>query len=180
MPKDVRRRHFMGISRSGQLLEDRRAFEVDEEVIVEGHKMAFDDDRVVPYYELRQEGIPPLLMGYVQLYTGGSRRVTDDDWWLTVKAKAFYDAAARSITESKGLGMFSGRKMGVYVLSAGIAVFLFCVILIGYGMKLDAQAELLRQQGQAAVVEGEGGAGGPPIQSGELPGDGPVVQEEQR
>ena len=145
----LNRRHLMAMSRSGHLLEDRHGFEVDEELLSDRHKMAFDDDRMVPYYELRQEGIPPVLMGYVHLYTGGDTPITKDDSWLLERAPAIYEQAANALQERKGLGLLANRKLGLFILGVGAAVMLLCLMIIGYGMKLDAAKEAMKTDAQA-------------------------------
>ena len=178
------RRHLMGMSRSGVLIEDRNAFEVDEELISDAHKMAFDDDRQVPFYRLRQEGVPPSLEGTVHVYTGGTRKVTRDGWWLLTKAPAIYEAAATSITERKGLGLLSSRRIGVFTLAAGLVVFLVCMVLVGFGMRLEQDAKSAQQSQpvKAAPVtpEADAGAaeGAADADAGDNAGDAEVDREQ--
>ena len=175
----VSRRHFMGMSRSGVLLEDKNAFEVDEELVADAHKMSFDDDRQVRFYRMRQEGIPPALEGYVHLYTGGTKPVTRDGWWLLTKAQTIYAAAAASLSERKRLGLLSSRKMGLMVLAAGFAIFLGCLVLVGYDMKLAATQEVTpngvvtETQGEAINDAGDGSGAAPEATGASAEGSAP-------
>ena len=173
----LNRRHFMGMSRSGVLLEDRNAFELDEELITDVHKMSFDDDRQVRFYRMRQEGIPPALEGYAHLYTGGTKPVARDGWWLLTKSQAIYAAAAAALSERKRLGLLSNRKMGLMVAAAGFAIFLACLVLVGYDMKLTATQEVtpngIVTQTQGEAINGAGdGSGAAPEDTGASPEPG--------
>ena len=131
MPK-TKARYFMGITRSGTLIEDNKAYEVDEELMTdnEDQRMAFDDDRMVPYYRLLEEGLPPQLIGYVQLHTGGAVPVSRDARWHLEKSPAIYYAAANSLTVRRNAGLLSNRKMGMFILVAGIIMSCFFLLLM--------------------------------------------------
>ena len=127
-------RHFIGVTRSGTMLENPKAFETDEELISDQGdvNMAFDDDRMVPYYVWYEEGRPPTLIGYVQAYTGGSRAITDDAWWLLVKNPSIFYGAANGLSEKIAQAMFSSQKMGFIVLAVGGLISLL-LLLMSFG-----------------------------------------------
>ena len=153
MPKS--RRHFMGVNRSQTWVEDRGAWEQDEELLTDSSEsaMAFDDDRQVPYSVLYAEGMTPTLVGYVQPYTGGGKSIDDDGWWMHRKAAAIYYEGANSLTVAKAAGLLASRKVGWVIMGVGIAIALVFLVLIGFNMKLEDQ----RERDAAAVAAREAG-----------------------
>ena len=131
----TKRRDFWGMSRSGQLLQEHKATELNEELIVDRHDMSFDDDRQVRHGVLYREGTPCTPAGYIQLYTGGSMRLVDDARYWLVKGPAIAAAAAKTVSTVKAAGASTFQKMGLVVLGAGVVVFLACILIVGINMK---------------------------------------------
>lgn len=130
-------RHLMMVTRSGTMIEDPKAFEADEELISDRPEssMSFDDDRMVPYYIHFEEGLPPRLVGYVQIYTGGAKATGDDPWHLLVKAPAIYYEAANGLNQRKNQGREGTKRTGLIILAVGgaLAVLLFFASFFGGG-----------------------------------------------
>ena len=167
----VTRRRFIGMSRSGVLLQDNNAVEVDEELLVDRHSMAFDDDREVPFYEIRRPGMPPMLKGMFHVNTGGSLPIRKDTWWLMQRAQAIYLKAARSFDERKDQAVIAVKQAGMAILAGGILIFLVCLIIVGYGMKTDADIEIIKETNRAAEAQQTPDAvtGTPPAAEGAAP-----------
>ena len=139
--RKLEQRHFIGMNRSRQLIEDTKALELNEELIVDSHNVAFDDDRQVPYRVLMQEGLPAVLRNHVQIYTGGSRRAERDAWWLLVKRVAIFSTAARTAAQGSNQTLSFVRKAGMWILGAGIVTFFGCLLIVGMSLKSQADAE---------------------------------------
>ena len=139
MPTSIRR-YFLGISRSGELLEDPKAFAINEELISNAANMALDDDREQPFW--RQRGDRTLDAVGVSFYSGGSKAITKDGWWLDAKAEATYDDASNSVLASAGSGMSGMVKNGWYIAAAGMVIFFACLFFMNWqnGQKAEDQA----------------------------------------
>ena len=126
----INRRHLIAVTRSGTMIDDPKAWETDEELISDRGEssLSFDDDRMVPYYIMFEEGLPPTLIGYVQAYTGGSKAITEDDWWLQVKAPSIFYENANGLAEQKEKNSMSSRKVGLTML--GIGATLGAILLL--------------------------------------------------
>ena len=137
-------RHFIGVTRSGTMLENPKAFETDEELIADQGdvNMAFDDDRMVPYYVWYEEGRPPTLIGYVQAYTGGSRAITDDAWWLLIKNPSIFYKTANALGEKVAQAVFSSQKTGFIILAVGGLISLLLLLMsFGGGEPADTASQ---------------------------------------
>lgn len=76
----------------------------------------------------------------------------------------------------KGLGLLAGRKLGLMVLAAGVTVFLTCLVIVGYGMKLETAKEAANAKAQPVQEGAHAEDGASPRGAGEQssgPGGGP-------
>ena len=144
------RRHLMAVTATGELLEDARAFAINEELMSDKSNAAYDDNREVPLY--RQKGKDTAAPVTVSFYSGGSRRITNDEVWLDIKAEATYDAAATSILKPGTTWLDSLRRRGMVVLAVGAIIFIVGGGLAFYekGQKREAENERQVQTAQIA------------------------------
>ena len=139
MPTSARR-YFMGVSRSGELLENPKAFAINEELIADADNMAMDDDREVAFW--RQRGDRTLDAQSVSFYSGGSKAISKDGWWLDAKAEATFDDASNSVLAKTGSGMNALSRNAWLILGAGVLIFFLSLFFMTWqnGQKAEDQA----------------------------------------
>ena len=125
MPTNVKR-HFVGVSETGELLDDPKAFAIEEELMSDKYGMASPDTPAVPYlirltwdHDLRRTG-----WRYVML----SVSIGSDSAWLFRQAYAIWKAAHTSVRGRGGAGWMTEGKLGAYALAASIICFFVVVI----------------------------------------------------
>ena len=149
MPTSARR-YFMGVSRSGELLENPKAFAINEELIADADNMAMDDDREVAFW--RQRGDRTLDAQSVSFYSGGSKAISRDGWWLDAKAEATFDDAANSVLAKTGSGMNALSRNAWLILGAGVLIFFLSLFFMTWQNGQKAEDQAAAQSQQAAQV----------------------------
>ena len=123
------KRHFVGVSETGELLDDPKAFAIEEELMSDKYGMASPDSPAVPYLMRRTWDHPLRRIGWRWIMR--SLSIGTDPDWLFRKAEAIWNAA-RTATRG-GPGMFSDRRLGVYAFFSGIAFLFMSLVCTGGG-----------------------------------------------
>ena len=125
MPSNLR--HFVGVSETGELLDDAKAFAFEEELMSDKYGMASPDTAAIPYLVRGHWGRPLRRIGWRHVMR--SVAIGRDSVWLGRQATGIWKAARTSVHPAGGPGLFSDRKLGIYALAASV-VFLFAVLAV--------------------------------------------------
>ena len=124
------KRHFVGISETGELLDDPAAFSVEEELMSDKYGMAAPESPAIPYLMRMTWAHPLRRTGW--RYVMRTVSTTKDSVWLFLQGFPIWKAAQVSVRSRAGPGWLSDRKLGLYSLVASI-LFLFATLIFTSG-----------------------------------------------
>ena len=125
------RRHFVGVSETGELMDDPKAFAIEEELMSNKYGLASPDSPAVPYLVRNTWDSPLRRIGWRWVMLSVS--IGSDPAWLFRQAFAIWKAARTAIRRGGGPGTFSDRRLGTCAFFAAMAFLFLALVCTGGG-----------------------------------------------